>query len=449
MSGMTKGIRVSPRLALKLMCITGIVAACGPAAACKYSVRDVAFVDLGVQRYQLLIFDRGERTKTLADATARVAAQVLADANASVSVVDLNDQPNHPALALLESPNLERLPLCTLVSPDGRALPLEWELTADVSDAELRELLTSVVKSPRCAEIMQSVLSAHSVILVINGDDASVNAPVRQSVENAVRQVRDSLDLLPKPIAYPPRVVVMELDEVAKEKILLWSLGVEPPGKQQARVVVLLGRGRIIGPPVTFPGADAEQQLLTNLAAVGQDCECGLDRSWMQGEMIPHFWSEVREAEAMKELGFDPGGPLVKAEISRILQRGPGARRLQEPNILQPELGYREIVLEDALERPADERPAVTVAAPSDAKVEDPPSEATEPVALEEEKSIDLLALTAEQAAQKPDPNVSLTGETAGQSPPKIIIIVLTAVGLVALIGAGVILLRGRRGASA
>ena len=49
--------------------------------------------------------------------------------------------------------------------------------------------------------------------------------------------------------------------------------------------------------------------------------------------------------------------------------------------------------------------------------------------------------MAAEQAAQDPDPHVSTTGE----SPASVIIAVIPAVVLVALVGAGIIVLRVRR----
>jgi hypothetical protein len=405
------------------------------------------------------IEDSGDQVEKASEAE-RVAAEVFADANVTVSVVDLKQQSNHPVLALLESSDLERLPLCVLVSPDGRALLLPWDLSIDTSDTDLRELLTSIVDSPRRAEIVQNVLTAHSAILLVNGEDASANISIIQAVDSAVQHVHDSLRLLPKPIAYPPLVIAMEPAETDKEKILLWSLGVEPPGRHEARVVVLLGRCRIIGPPVTFPSAEAQQQLLTNLTAVGQDCECGLDRSWMQGEMIPHVWSDGREASAMKELAFDPGDPLVKAEISRILQRGLGARQLQEQNLRQPESGYREIALDEALEQPVDDKPAFDIVAPTALEIEQPSNEAADvTVADETDPTVetantvetvrkggdDPSAVTVEPIAPKSDPDVS----TAAESPSRVILLALSVVGLVALIGAGIVLLRARRGATA
>jgi hypothetical protein len=104
---------------------------------------------------------------------------------------------------------------------------------------------------------------------------------------------------------------------------LLWSLGVDLPQEASpvTQIALLFGRGRKLGPVLRIPGS-RQQDLWRSLGVVGADCECGLDRGWMCGPMVPHAWSTTDEAEAVAALGFDPGNPLVKAEISRILARG-------------------------------------------------------------------------------------------------------------------------------
>ena len=86
------------------------------------------------------------------------------------------------------------------------------------------------------------------------------------------------------------------------------------------------------------------------LAVIGQDCECGLDRVWMQGERFPLSWGESEKKAAFLELGFDPDNPKVKAEISRIIARGPNSRPSGNPqsasdNFDQLALGYSEDII--------------------------------------------------------------------------------------------------------
>ena len=101
-----------------------------------------------------------------------------------------------------------------------------------------------------------------------------------------------------------------------------------------------------MGPPLSMPGS-TQGDLVHRLGFIGQDCECELDRAVMLGTMIPHRWDVEAEAVAVKELGFDPGSPLVQAEIRRILSRGPDSGRQNRgigvPSTNDPLGGYMEI----------------------------------------------------------------------------------------------------------
>ena len=137
---------------------------------------------------------------------------------------------------------------------------------------------------------------------------------------------------------------------LAAEKVLLWSLGIGESMPEEPVAAVVYGRGRRLG-PLLEGEAITRTQLSTMLGLLGQDCECDLDRSWMQGPLVPMSWGMEQQAEVLKEVGFDAENPMVKTEISRILARGPssGARRVALPGIDSGGLiGYKEMAIESS-----------------------------------------------------------------------------------------------------
>ena len=58
------------------------------------------------------------------------------------------------------------------------------------------------------------------------------------------------------------------------------------------------------------------------LSTIGLNCECGLDRKWMQGVMVPLKWDRDRKQEIAKQLGFNPESPEIRIEMSQILAKG-------------------------------------------------------------------------------------------------------------------------------
>jgi hypothetical protein len=325
---------------------------------CRYSVRDVGFVDLGAAPYRLYVClpagsgDWGDVRSAirgeLIDSNV-MGGVLLVDADSkAVQLAEGADKwlGDKAALAAVES-WLSRqensdltLPVGLLVAPDDRFGGAVAAVhvaggggAADPADEPLISISAAIARaaatSPLREDLATRLLDAHSVVLLIEGHDAAQNKAARDLAEAAIERTAAGMKDLPKPIANPPQLVAISRDEAERETVLLWSLGVSADSADEptaAHLVVLFGRTRLIGGPLTVPGATAGE-LRARLYFIGQDCECELDRSAMQGPMVPHVWDGQREAEAATLLGFDPGHPLVKVEMQSILARGPASGR--------------------------------------------------------------------------------------------------------------------------
>ena len=76
-----------------------------------------------------------------------------------------------------------------------------------------------------------------------------------------------------------------------------------------------------------------------NLILIGQDCECGLDRSVMRGQRALLNWTDDQRKAVRAAVDFDPENPMVRAEVSRILSRG---RVEGEEDFGDPQAAYSE-----------------------------------------------------------------------------------------------------------
>ncbi len=163
----------------------------------------------------------------------------------------------------------------------------------------------------------------------------------------AIETIISQMGMLPKPIAKPPVLLEIPQDSFSKEKILLWSLGLDVEQLTEPYTIVLHGRGRMIGP--ILKGEEISEKKLTYiLSAIGADCECGLDRKWMQSNMIPLVWNSEIQTRTAKILGFDPESPMIKMEMSRIIGRGFSSRGNAFKDLesfVGLAGGYREIVI--------------------------------------------------------------------------------------------------------
>jgi hypothetical protein len=292
----------------------------GDIFACRYNVRDVGFVDLGEEAYRLFAYVRQDTSPEFISQFRTLSEEALRDSNVRPGIINVDTEPDHPAQRFL-TPNLTNsLPIGVLVSPDGQSLPVALSQLGVPFQQSLATALQDIVCSPTRAEILQQVSRAFGAVLLIEGPDPEPNQRARRAVASAIDQIRAQMKTMPKSIAEPPALVVVDQASLARERILLWSLGLAADQVSELRAAVLYARARWIGP--LMKGAEITEHNLTGiLAVIGVDCECGLDLTWTLGTRLPVRWDEQRHAVATKTLGFDPESPLVKIEVGRIVER--------------------------------------------------------------------------------------------------------------------------------
>ena len=163
-----------------------------------------------------------------------------------------------------------------------------------------------------------------------------------RTIKQAVERTEQIMTSLPKPVNKPPRVIRIKADDRESEDILLWSLGWEGNESKKPAVAIMYGRGRRMGP--MLEGDFIREEVITNmLRFVGEDCECGLDRTWMLGTMIPLRWDSDLKSNVLSEYGFDADNPLVVSEMIQILSVAPArTNRSVDTGILY---GYTENIL--------------------------------------------------------------------------------------------------------
>jgi hypothetical protein len=304
--------------------------------ACRYNVRDVGFVDLETEPYRLYGFVHSNTPADTVSLLQERSAAALRESNISVEIVNVDRQTNHPALKHLPAGSVDTLPVAVLVSPDGQSLPLALSAPGQSLRETLTAALRELVSSPTREQTLRTVSQAFGAVLLIEGGNAMENGRARNAITNALGQIRTQMKGMPKTIAEPPAMIVLDMASYAREKILLWSLGLDTATKSQPRAAVLYGKARWIGP--LMKGEEITERNLTGiLSIIGADCECGLDISWTQGTRLPVRWDETLQAQVAKALGFDPESPMVKTEVSRIIRR-PGSSTATSS-------GYQEVAL--------------------------------------------------------------------------------------------------------
>ncbi|UCG49553.1 MAG: hypothetical protein JSU94_07190 [Phycisphaerales bacterium] len=343
-----------------VVCILGCLEIQG-ALGCRFTVRETGFVDLGYDPYFLYCYVKSDGKPDVGSILEEAAQEELAESNVRFELINADEQQDDPAMKHLDLSRGVSFPALVLVSPDGQSLGLRTGGVQPFAEG-FRSAVREVLSSPKRREIVRQCIDTYAVLLLIEGPDEEENKLAREAAAAAVERVGAEMEFLPKPVSHPPALVVVDSNSLADEKVLLWSLGLEAGQVDAPHAAILYGRARWMGP--LFKGEQiTEDNLAAILFVVGDTCECGLDRRWLQGTMLPAAWGRELQELVAKNLGYDPENPMVKMEIGSILGRG-GA---SYPGV---GYGYQELVIEP------EPNAALEAVAPEEANVVEEPESA-------------------------------------------------------------------------
>jgi len=291
------------------------------AKGCEYSIRDMGFVDIMSVPYHLYFFVEDKTPEDFISIFTETSYTIFMDSNVKFEVVNVNKQISSSLLEYLHFWNIEKFPAVILVSPEGRSMVLPVSVPGKPFKETLWSSLESVVTSLKRKEILNHIVRAYCIVLLIEGKNKADNNRIYNMIADLRRKIAKTMSQLPKRIDEPPYIVKIKQRMLKQESVLLWSLGLNFNDVNEPCVSIIYGRGRIIGP--VFKGKQILRNRLYNiLSVIGLSCECGLDRKWILGTLIPLKWGEKIQANVVKFLGFDAESPMVKTEVSNILSLG-------------------------------------------------------------------------------------------------------------------------------
>ncbi|MDA7859423.1 hypothetical protein N9B05_06325 [Mariniblastus sp.] len=305
---------------------------------CKYSVRDVAFVNVHGKSWQLRLVKPAAVAPERFEKWNLALRNQLADSNVGYAWYDLaSDIGKQIQLA---NPNATQKPLMDLVR-----LGAADSSIAVSSSAQLEEGLQRLVSSPARDEIFSKVVDALCVFVLVQSGNKSKDAVAEAEVMAAVKRVNDQMWTLEKPTDSGPSIVIVPQANHSEEKWLLSSLGITD--HEQPAVAVLYGQGRLLGEVLSGPEITVDA-IVTRASICGQDCECSLNRNWLYGIQVLHRWDQALERRAEASLDFDPNSAFVMAEVAQILQKNAGQINQAPPVMLGGGLVIHELADLDA-----------------------------------------------------------------------------------------------------
>ncbi|MEN6304381.1 MAG: hypothetical protein ABFD96_16730 [Armatimonadia bacterium] len=325
------------------------------ASACPYSIRDAGFIvtDPVPYRFGVVVCNASEAALAAQREQLRKAAALALD-HADVEAVMVDGRNKDDTLVQkAEALGAEgHEAQYVLLSPRGEAMALKAPVRLSGEKA-YTALLREVVESPLRDRIMSQIVTEWAVILVVDGADTAENRKVVDAATAAARQMVGFKPEMGHTIKSVPPVLRTKWDD-DREQVLRWSLGLDDGSHRQARVAVLFGRGRRVGPVLTATQATTPR-LLETLRLMGKNCTCTADPTSLIGPALPLNWGQDRQQQVREVLGFDPNSPAVATTLSGVwktLRPADGAL-VPGDTVPDPTTGYVEFSVDPGTAAPA------------------------------------------------------------------------------------------------
>ncbi len=329
-----------------------------PSTACRYTVCEIGYAEFNIDHYRLILFKDDDVSDEMATLFKRTAYGALLDANVKSELIDVKLIREDTTMNYYTTYKRAGEPLAVLIAPDGKAFPFYMAGKMPDFRESVWQVLQAAVSSPVRKQIKDHIINSFAVVLFIEGDDRAGNERILEQLRAAMQDIKGVQNSMPKPFEYPPYLIVLPRDQIKNEQVLLWSLGWKEDLEGQPAAAILYGRGRLMGKLLS--GELLKKEYAYNLLTiVGADCECGLDRSWILGAMMPLRWDRNSRKEVVKWHDFDAENPSVKAEMSQILSISPGKAAKAGSNSLY---GYTENAIKVIKSYEAKQKPSPALA---------------------------------------------------------------------------------------
>ena len=281
--------------------------------ACRFTVREIGFSTLSQTNYTFVVIDNNNNKEE--DNKATLKALQAYQKNSNIGVIHLNEiSDKHKPIVQLAQKNKLVTPSIFLLSPDNRIYPIQGD------NQNIKHIFTKIVlDSPFRKQLRKDIETTFATVICVEGLNQQKNQKAFQWIAEACSQLEELMPLMPKEVKNPPIVLRLTKDDFEKEKVLLWSLGIDTIS-EEPQAIIIYGRGRMMGNRLNYQQIK-DSLVFKYLSMIGADCECGLDRKWMLGVQIPMLWDAPSRQSLAKELEFDVDNPTILAEMSRILAK--------------------------------------------------------------------------------------------------------------------------------
>ena len=125
---------------------TGLFYSSG-ASACRYTVREIGFSDIGSEPYMIYVFTESGTPEEEYSTIEKLSFALLYDANIKLRTINVDQEKDQATLNYLEQYNFQTFPSAILVTPQGRSMMCSLNYPGRSFDESAYLMLENIVSS--------------------------------------------------------------------------------------------------------------------------------------------------------------------------------------------------------------------------------------------------------------------------------------------------------------
>ena len=181
---------------LLITCLIGILYSLN-IFACRYTVREIGFSDIGSIPYILYIYTKSDMPEKDNSTIKKLSFALLFETNIKPEIINIDEERDSITQYHLNKYNIHSFPSALFVSPYGESMICSLNYPGRSFDESVWLLLENLASSTIRNSITDMLLRSYCIVLMIEGKDARKNENTIHEAKEAISEITPVLDQMP------------------------------------------------------------------------------------------------------------------------------------------------------------------------------------------------------------------------------------------------------------
>ena len=157
--------------------------------ACRYTVREIGFSDIGSIPYILYIYTKSDMPKKDNSTINKLSYALLFETNIKLEIINIDEERDSITQYYLNKYNIHSFPSALFVSPYGESMICSLNYHGRSFDESVWLLLENLASSTIRNSITDMLLRSYCVVLMVEGKNAEKNENTLHKAKEAINEI--------------------------------------------------------------------------------------------------------------------------------------------------------------------------------------------------------------------------------------------------------------------